>query len=99
MLTELEPRKFRRGESPNKPFGGNVADSSFPKALRALAVSRGFESQSDLARHLGNKNHSVVGGWYRGEQVPSPESFGALLILFKPNDYKSEKMIERLVDS
>lgn len=99
MLTELEPRKFRRGENPNKPFGGHIADAPFPKALRALAVSNGFESKSDLARHLGNKNHGVVSRWYKGERVPSPESFGELLILLESNDDESEKMTERLVDS
>jgi len=99
MLAELEPRKFRRGENADKPYGGNIAGLPFPRALYEIAVSKGFESQSDLARALGNKTHGVVNRWYRGEQVPSPEPFGELLILLKPNDDRSEKMTERLVDS
>lgn len=93
MTKEAENTRFRRGESANRPYGGNVSGEPFPQALYCLAVSRGFESQAALAKALGC--HSpTVGAWYKGKSIPSPEAFGNLLILFNPKDEEREPLVE-----
>ncbi len=87
-------RKFRSGEYEGRSWGGKIADNSFSKALHNLAVSRGYESQSALARALhGRLGNSPVYRWYSGRSVPSADSFGALLILLKPNDEELETLV------
>ena len=92
MSAEFEPKKFRRGESVSNAYGGHVSPEQFPQALYSLAVSRGFETQTALANALGKKRNSLVGRWYRGEGVPSPQEFGSLLVLFAPNDEELEPL-------
>lgn len=99
MLQEIERAKFRLGESANKPIGGNIADTPFVKALRAVAVDRGFESQRSLARALGHNSSDRVGKYYRGQHVPSPEAFGELLILFCSTKGDYDDKSEALVDA
>lgn len=96
MSQEFEPRRLRQGEGKNRPIGGHIADAPFAKALRALAVDKGFESQSALSRALGKSGNSNVRGWYCDIVIPSPEGFGNLLILFqtiKPYDDKMEALV------
>lgn len=93
-MEEIEPRKFKRGESTGRPLGGNVSDEAFPQALYSLALARGYESQLSLARALGKKRNNIVSIWYRGNGVPSPEEFGRLLILFQPNDEELDRIVE-----
>lgn len=87
-----------RGES-EKYFGrgisgGKVSAKPFPRELYELARSRGYVSQMSLTREFGHQNNSTVSAWYRGERVPSPEYFGAILRLFRPNDEELEKIID-----
>lgn len=92
MTPEGDPTKFRRGENARKPIGGNVADSPFAQSLHTLAVSRGFESQLGLAKALGKKSNRTVSSWYRGENFPTPEEFGNLLILLEPSNEELEPL-------
>lgn len=87
-------RKFGSGECEGRLWDAKIADNSFSRALHNLAVSRGFESQSALARALhGRFGNSPVHHWYSGRNVPSPDSFGALLVLLKPNDEELETLV------
>lgn len=92
-MSELEPRKFRPGESTGRPLGGNVSSEPFPQALYKLALSRGFESQLALAKALGHGYNSLVGNWYHG-RVPIPESLGRILVLFQPNGEELDSIID-----
>lgn len=93
-MIEVEPPKFRLGESGGKPWGGNVSTEPFPLALYRLAVSRGFASQISLGKAFGKKNNGAVGHWYRGKHLPMPEELGAVLILLKPDDQELQALIE-----
>lgn len=73
--------------------GGNIPDEPFPQALSTLAKSRGFDSQSSLARALGIKQ-SRVSPWYTGKLTPSPDYFGALLRILKPDDQELDSLVE-----
>lgn len=73
--------------------GGKISERPFPKALYKLARSRGYLTQTSLARELGSKKNTTVGRWYRGETVPSPEFFGAILRLLKPTDEELEGLV------
>lgn len=92
MSKELEQPRFRIGETANRPYGGNVSDAPFPRALYCLAVKSGFESQSALAKAIGSKPNTVS-GWYRGEKVPSPERFGNFLILTNSSEEEREPLV------
>lgn len=98
MIQESEPRKLRRGEGKNRPIGGNIADAPFAKALRDLAVDRGFKSQYSLAMALGKRNNEMMRRYYQDMAVPSPEEFGNLLITLQPNDEKMEALINAYAD-
>ena len=95
MMKEVENTRLRvrKGENLNKPYGGDVSKAPFPQTLHHLAVSRGFESQRALAKALGVSQKNVS-RWYRGQNIPSPEAFGKLLILFNPNDEEKEPLVE-----
>lgn len=93
-MIEGELRKFRNGEAPGKPIGGNISKEPFPQALYNLAVSRGYESQSSLAKVFGHKGNDGTGFWYQGKRVPTPDYFGALLMLFKPKDEELDALVE-----
>lgn len=95
MMKEVQNTRFRirSGENPNRPYGGNVSEAPFTQALHHLAVSRGFKSQRSLAKALG-VSQSRVSKWYTGSNIPSPEAFGELLILFNPNDEEREPLVE-----
>lgn len=49
MIGEVERVRFRNGEDPNRPIGGNIVDKPFPQTLHGLAASKGFDSQTSLA--------------------------------------------------
>ena len=72
---------------------GDVSSAPFPKALHELAVSRGYESQRALVRAIRVESSSSVSQWIRGENVPSPECFGALLVLLRPNQGELERLV------
>lgn len=91
-MTELEQKRFRRGESTGRPLGGNISPEPFPQALYGLALSRGFESQKALAIALSIR-YSTVGSWYRGERTPHPQFIGEILVLLQPNDEESDSLL------
>lgn len=92
MTNEFET-KFRRGESRDKPIGGNVSPEPFPQAFYSLARSRRIESQLKIAEVLCT-TQSKIGSWLRGESVPSPAGFGSILVRFQPNDNELDSIIE-----
>lgn len=94
MIREVEPRKFRIGESTGKPWGGNVSPDPFPQALYNLARSRGYESQLSLAQALCKRANVAVGLWYGGKRVPLPDEFGKILRLLKPNNEELDALLE-----
>lgn len=91
---ELERPRLRPGESSGRPWGGNVSKEPFPQALYNLARSRGFESQTVLARALGVGSNNTISRWYRGLSVPAPESFGVLLRLLQPDEKELDSIVE-----
>lgn len=93
MTKESERPRFRGGENANRPIGGHVAYAPFARALRDLAVDRGHESQSSLARFL-EKKQGVIGNWIADKHIPSPEEFGNIIIKLQPNDEKMEKLVK-----
>lgn len=93
-MLESEPRKFRQGESAGRPIGGNVSPEPFPQALSKLAALRGLESQVSLGRKLGHVNNGVVSRWFRGENAPNADNFGALLRVFRPDEAELETLVE-----
>lgn len=98
MTKEAERTGFRPGESANRPIGGNVSDAPLPRALYRAAVVAGYESQRALAKEIGVRQNRV-GNWYRGEDVPSPEVFGNLVILFsKLSDQELEPLVQAYAD-
>lgn len=99
MVVEVEPRRLRRGDSGKKPYGGNVSNEPFPRALHEMASSRGFETQTSLSRTI-NIDSSRVSIWYRGINTPTPEMLGELLVLFdniKP--LEEDENYDKLIDS
>lgn len=92
-MTELEQKRFRRGESTGRPLGGNISHEPFPQALHKLAISRGYESQGALARALNHKHITTIGEWYRGNHVPDPDSLGQLLVLLQPDDLELDSIL------
>lgn len=93
MVQGIERPKFRSGEGPNKPYGGNIADKPLTQTLYRLAASQGFESQKSLARALGS-TQSLISEWFRGKSFPSPELFGRLLIILNLTDEEREPLVE-----
>ena len=92
MTDEFET-KFRRGESKDKPIGGNVSREPFPQAFYSLARSRGNASQLKIAKVLCT-TQSKIGSWLRGESVPLPAGFGSILVCFQPNDDEHDNIVE-----
>ena len=84
---------FRLGESAGKPWGGNVPDEPFPKALQAFAAVRGFESQSAFARSLGKRGPGTVRNWFIGKSTPIPEEMSRIFLLHKPTPEEVESLI------
>ncbi|MBI2327960.1 hypothetical protein HYU92_06610 [Candidatus Curtissbacteria bacterium] len=93
-MPERDQPNFRSGEISRRPYGENVSLEPLPQALRALMVSRGFETQISLGKALGGKSNSTVRPWLIGRRVPSPEEFGRLLILLKPNGQELDRLVE-----
>ena len=85
---------FRLGEATGRPLGGNVSNEAFPQALRAFAVSRGFESQSAFAKSLGKTSNSVVGAWFLGKKVPSQEEISNIFLVHQPSHEEAESLIQ-----
>ena len=92
MRVEAEPKRLRQSEVSSRLWG-DVSSAPFPKALHELAVSRGYESQRALVRAIRVESSSSVSQWIRGENVPSPECFGALLVLLRPNQGELERLV------
>lgn len=86
--------EFRLGESSGKPLGGNIAETPFAQALYAIAKSRGYESQMDLARIFGHKGNGIIRQWYSAITFPDAEHFGALLRLLKPDNEELDALVE-----
>lgn len=98
-MVENQPKRFRKGESPGKPWGGAIADRSFSQALFVLACSRGFESQLALARALGKKDNRTIHQWYVSGIYPLPESLGEILQVLKPNEPELETLLTPWVEN
>lgn len=93
-MVESSQEKFRPGENTGRPIGGNISLEPFPQALHSLALSRGYESQLSLARALGYKSNGIVRAWYSGRSAPSPELFGRILVLLRPDDHELDMIAE-----
>lgn len=90
-MVELEARpKFRRGEAPGRPIGGNIADTPFAHALRSVMIEAGFNSQISLSRALKERNNRNVSNWVTGKKFPSPEEVGEMLIVFDSKNIKTQ---------
>jgi hypothetical protein len=85
--------KFRNGENPGRPWGGNVADHPFTQALYELAQSRGYPSQLGLAETVGVIRNSTLGYWYRGEKIPTRRKLDLVLGFLKPSDEERDQLI------
>lgn len=94
MSQESEQPRFRRGENAKRPYGGQIADTPFAKALSELASDRGFETQRSLSKTLGKSSNMVVYSWYHDKNIPTPVEFGNLIIKLQPNDEKMEALID-----
>lgn len=90
---ESERAKFRPGESPGRSWGGNVINEPFAQALYKTAKNYGYESQLSLSRALGKKTNSTVSSWYHEGRTPTPDEFGAVIRLLKPNGEELEKLV------
>lgn len=93
MSGEVERGRFRAGESPNKPIGGNIADKPFPQTLHRLAASRGFDSQKSLARALGSSQNSVS-SWYKDTSCPSSELLERVFVVLDLTDEERDSLVE-----
>lgn len=93
MTSEQFRGPFRRSESTGKPFGGDISSEPFPQALYSAALTCGFESQSAFGRALGKKGNGVVRQWYRGKLLPSPQEFGHILVVLRPEGGIFENLV------
>ena len=88
-------RRFRPGENAAKPWGGNVADDPFAKALNDVAEFRGLETQTALAVALGKGKigQRAVSKWYGAVHVPTPADFGNILVVLDPPEPCRERLV------
>lgn len=104
MAAEFEQnigeRRFRNGESPGRPGGGNVADDPFAKALYEIAEFRGLATQTALSVALGHgrTGQGVVNRWYRAVRVPCPAEFGNILVILDPPEPCRERLVAAYAD-
>lgn len=70
-----------------------VSPKPFGQALYQLSQSRGFRTQEELTQGLGLKAKASVGRYFRGEEMPSPETFGGILATLKPDEGELETLI------
>lgn len=84
MEREAKRKLHGWGKEPKHPFG---------KALRQIAESRGYISQTDLARALESNGNQMVNKWINGNNRPDAEHFSALIRLLKPQGDEMEELV------
>lgn len=93
----MENEPMRTGEVPNRRYWGGSPKTEFGQALKVVALNKGIESQIELNRRLVGDKYLIVGHWISDKRIPSPECFGALLRILKPNDEQLDMLARHWV--